>query len=128
MAVFSYNAKILYPVCNDKKSELKEMYKMKNMFSSTLKIYQKAVSFLVNVVDAHYSEMDMLVSKEAANYMESMVHQTKKNPDPAYPRFDKEFPQFPSYFRRAAISAAIGTVKSYYTRLDEYNEEKYHEI
>ena len=113
--VFSYKIKI-----SCQKSDYK-------MFSNTLKIYQKTVSFLIDVVIDHFDDIADLSMNYAQSYIEHLVHATKLN-QPVYDDFDRLFPQFPSYFRRDAIIRAIGSVKSYHTLKEQYEERRYDAI
>lgn len=94
----------------------------RDMLSETVKIYREAVAFLI---DAANKEWDNLASAYAKGpnlaraILEGMVHATKANPSPKYD-FDSRFYKFPSYFRRAAMSAAIGAVSSYRSNLKNW--------
>ena len=93
-----------------------------DMLSDTVKIYREAVAFLI---DAANKEWDNLASAYAKGpnlaraILEGMVHATKTHPSPKYD-FDSRFYKFPSYFRRAALSAAIGAVSSYRSSLKNW--------
>ena len=54
-------------------------------------------------------------------YTERLIHSTDKNQ--AQYNFDKEFPKFPSYLRRAALNDAIGIVSSYRSNLANWEKE-----
>ena len=60
-------------------------------------------------------------SKKRFNAAEHLVHTTKRNP--ARFDFDFCFPKMPSYFRRAAVQHALGSVSSYRTRLEQWKAE-----
>lgn len=93
-----------------------------DMLSETVTIYREAVAFLI---DAANKEWDSLAAayaegpKFAQAILERMVHATKTHPSPKYD-FDSRFYKFPSYFRRAALSAAIGAVSSYRSSLKNW--------
>lgn len=93
-----------------------------NMLSDTVRIYREAVAFLI---DAANKEWDSLASAYAKGpnlaraILEGMVHATKTHPSAKYD-FDSRFYKFPSYFRRAALSAAIGAVSSYRSSLKNW--------
>lgn len=123
MAVFSYGAKILYPNGSSRADSTKKMHLTKKMLSGTMKIYQAAVSFLINAADRHYEEIKDMLSRQAVNYIEHLIHNTKGNR--AVYGFDEKFPQFPSYFRRAVIMDAAGEVKSFHTRLSDYENRRH---
>lgn len=87
---------------------------------STCKIYRSAVNYLINIVLMHYNELVAIesepdgisVSKLRQSAIEKLVHTTEKN-QAKYKGFDKKFYKFPSYFRRDAITTAIGKVFAY---------------
>ena len=76
--------------------------------------FNDAVQFLLPIVDI---EWDVIAatnqSKLRQSACEALVHATNAHPTPKYAEFDEKFPNFPSYYRRAAITAAIGAVSSY---------------
>ena len=51
--------------------------------------------------------------------MESLIHSTKNNLA-KYPKFDNQFYKFPAYFRRSAISDAIGIVSAYKSQIENW--------
>lgn len=93
----------------------------------TISIYRSAVSFLIDVFSNEWTNLKPLKLKEKNNYAEKLVHSTKENPNAPYD-FDRRFYKFPSYFRRSAISDALGIVSSYYSNLENYNKERYEAI
>ena len=101
-------------------------YKMRikhyrTIFRDTLKIYRAALKYIINVCDEEWVNIEKLDSKEKINYIEHLMHKTKDNPIVKYD-FDKKFYKFPSYFRRAAIQDAIGSVSSYKSNLANWEE------
>lgn len=98
---------------------------LKRILKQTIAIERDAVAFLNDVVLAHWDDLKSLKQQERLSYTEKLVHQTKHNPDPIYPDFDKKFKKFPSYLRRAACQAATGAVSSYKTRLTDYECRKH---
>ena len=101
------------------KMEIKDEYRS---FYDTLSIYQKAVEFLISVVDDNYDAI-VLLGKECFKQkaIENLVHTTRIN-EAKYPSFDEKFHKFPSYFRRAAINAVLGAVSSYRSNLKLWEE------
>ena len=91
-------------------------------FNETVKVYQAAVRYLVDITFIHYDEIKDLSSKWAMTYIESLIHTTAYNPA-RYPKFDKLFYKFPSYLRRAAITTAIGKVSSYLSLVKNWEED-----
>ena len=95
-----------------------QIMNVKRKLDPTLKIYREAVSFLVEGINLKWNQIQMETKRNPDvqnfkfNYTEKLFHRTKQNKTPVFD-FDKRFPKFPSYFRRAAISTAIGIVSSY---------------
>ena len=96
-------------------------------FKNTLRIYQEAVRYICDVVLQVWEDLCIIdYDKERVNYIEKLIHNTENNT--AKYDFDKKFYKFPSYFRRAAIKAAIGHISSYQSNLANYEEERYQAI
>ncbi len=93
-----------------------------HIFDETVRIYRKAVDFLIPVC---LQEWDVLSAIEGdklrQSYIGSLVHRTSTHPIPKYD-FDQHFYKFPCYLRRAAITAAIGKVSSYKSNLANYEK------
>ena len=88
--------------------------KKQKMFDNTIKIYREAVSFLIHCFSKEWSAILAIEgSKPRFNFAEKLVHTTKYSK--AKYNFDAKFYKFPSYLRRAAIQAALGSVSSYYS-------------
>ena len=96
-------------------------------FEETIKLYRKALSYLIKVVNQEWYSLKDLSSKERVNLTEKLTHTTKDNPNPKYD-FDNHFYKFPSYFRRSAIQDALGIVSSYQSNLENYTQERYNAI
>jgi transposase len=94
-----------------------------NIFSETLKIYNEALLFMINVVSKEWLKIENLSSKERVNFVEKLTHETKENPYPKYD-FDINFYKFPSYLRRATIAEAIGNVSSHFSRLANWEKKR----
>lgn len=86
--------------------------------NETVRIYRKALVFLIHVVDENWDAVQSITtgSLEQQRYIEKLVH-GNKNREAKYPDFDKLFYKYPSYLRRATITAAIGAVSSYHSNL-----------
>ena len=70
--------------------------------------------YLIDVVNKEWGSVGPVYKakkNEGQRAVERLIHSTKKNS--AKYDFDFRFVKFPSYFRRAAISFALGTVASY---------------
>lgn len=94
-----------------------------NIFKDTLEVYNKALSFFIDVCFNEYHNLSDKSSKEKMNYIESITHLTAKNSNIKYD-FSKEFYKYPSYLRRATIMEAIGVCDSHFSRLQLYNLER----
>ena len=93
-------------------------------FIDTAIIYQKALSFCINVCDKEWDSVHSIKKNQLRQmFVESLIHTTKKN-KPKYPEFDKDFCKFPSYLRRDVISQVIGIVSSYRSNLENWNQNK----
>ncbi|MEB6549200.1 transposase [Heyndrickxia sporothermodurans] len=94
------------------------------IFHSTLDIYNRALTFIMDVIDKEFDHLDSISTKTIVPAVEKLIHVTKSNPQPKYPEFNLLFYKFPSYFRRSAIAAAFGKIKSYRSNLKNWEEER----
>lgn len=91
-------------------------------FSTTQTLFNRLVAFYFDVIQAHELILDM-TNKEALTTLEKLTHQTKHNLYPVMP--DTQIAvQVPAYFRRAAINAALGTARSFYSNLAHWKKGK----
>ena len=106
---------------------IKTSYEDNHILKDTVKIYHKAVSFICDVVLKEWDDIDKIsTSKEQINFVEHLIHNTSRNM--AKYDFDKQFYKFPSYFRRDAISSALGHISSYKNNLANYEAKRYEHI
>lgn len=94
-----------------------------HIFKDTVAVYRRAVDYLIGVCDENWgaiSEMEGSLNKK--RFVETLVHQTKDNPNPKYD-FDSKFYKMPAYLRRAATSEAIGKISSYRSNLANWEEK-----
>ena len=89
------------------------------ILKETVEYYNKLITYLLHVIEKEQTE---IIVKDVAEHenershrLEALIHATKNNRRPKYDDFDKEFPQFPVYIRRAAEKKAIGIYKSWYS-------------
>ena len=88
----------------------------------TLDVYRLALEYVIQIVYKRWNQIQQIdKSKRRINYVEHLIHSTAKNH--ALYDFDQKFYKFPSYFRRAVISEAIGYVSSYMTRYKKWEEK-----
>ncbi len=90
------------------------------LFGETIKIYRRVCRYLVGIVFTHWPELAPLTADERTSAVERLMHATSNRPDVKYPQINRVFHKFPSYYRRAAITFAIGQVSSYMTRYRDW--------
>ena len=86
---------------------------LKKVFEDTVKQYRNAVDFFIRVrlqEDSLFRNVG--TQKDQVNMMETLTVPNKRRPTVPYD-FSAAFYKFPSYYRRAAISEALGKVDSY---------------
>ena len=92
-----------------------EIRKQNICFRKTMDIYRQAVMYLTEALDMAWEELSLIENaRRRFNAAEHMVHTTKNNM--ARFDFDQQFPKMPSYLRRSAIQAALGTISSFRSR------------
>ena len=96
----------------------------KLLFCKTIEIYRRLCRFLAGIVFTHWKTLGTLSAKEVVPAVERLMHATAKNPNVKYPQVGKAFHKFPSYYRRAAITFAVGQVSSYMTRYRDWQSGK----
>jgi len=96
-----------------------EIKHVKKIFYPTITLFRKATTFCVDVFEMEWSDITILDSKSKINYAERLIHTTKNN-IAKYPDFDRRFYKMPAYMRRAVISAALGSLASYHSNLDNW--------
>ena len=94
------------------------------IFDATLKVYNEALSIVINVIHQEFDDTDERSTKSIVPAVEKLIHLTKTNPSPKYKEFNQRFYKFPSYFRRNVIATAFGKVKSYRSNYQNWLEEK----
>ena len=96
-----------------------EIKHFNQIFEDTVRIYRKALSFLIDVYDKEWDYLSAIAKqKERFNTAEHLVHSTKRNV--AKYDFDTQFYKMPSYLRRDVINAALGAVSSYQSNLKNW--------
>jgi len=89
------------------------------IFTDTVSIFQRAVSFFIQICNNEWALLEQLTGKQRNNYIESVTIATAKHPDPKYD-FNGKFYKMPSYLRRSAIQQAIGCYSSYKSNLNNW--------
>ena len=93
------------------------------IFQDTVSWYRRSVDFFIRVILLEKEELFRLkTQKERVNEVERLTVITRERPEVKYD-FGKEFYKFPSYYRRAAIAEALGSVSSYISRLESWEED-----
>ena len=89
---------------------------------TSIDIYREALGVLIPIIDNHWDELRKFdYTKQRMTYTEKLIHSTKSNQ--ARYDFDKEFPKFPTYLRRAVINQALGIVSSYRSNLANWEKD-----
>jgi putative transposase len=91
-------------------------------FSATQTLFNQVAAFYFEVIQAHEKVLS-LSSQKALNALETLTHATDQNTHPVMP-LDAIAPNIPSMFRRAAIHAALGSVRSFFTTLKKWRGHK----
>ncbi|WP_460194750.1 hypothetical protein [Thermosynechococcus sp. FA-CM-4201] len=73
----------------------------------------------MGIVFTHWSTLADLSAQQVIFAVERLSHATAHRPQVTYP-IDRTFYKFPSYYRRAAIAFAVGQVKSFVTRYQQW--------
>src|SRR5712692_5215640 len=91
-------------------------------FAANQALFNQVVAFYFEVIQAHEQVLD-LPNKEALTALEMLTHTTKKNPNPVMPLSDS-VEEAPAMFRRAAINAALGSARSFYSHLCKWRSRR----
>ena len=102
------------------KAKIKEE-EFKTCFMNTVEHYRKAVNFLIDVAIGEWDWLALLSGTARNNFMEYLCVQTLDNPTPKY-SFTQYMYKFPCYYRRAAISEALGKVSSYKSNMTNWEQ------
>jgi putative transposase len=89
---------------------------------ATQELFNRVVAFYFRVIQAHPGVLDLL-SKEALTALERLTHTTKGNLSPMMPLSEIAI-DLPAMFRRAAIHAALGLARSFYSHLAKWQKRK----
>src|SRR5260370_2971756 len=85
-------------------------------------LFNQVAAFYFDVIAAHEKLLD-LSNKEALTALEKLTHTTQSNPTPIMPLEDI-LEDIPAMFRRAAINAAMGSARSFYSHLNKWRKRK----
>jgi hypothetical protein len=94
-------------------------------FAEHAALFNRVVAFYFDCIQAHEGIL-ALSNKQALTALEKLTHATEANPHPILPLF-RLAPDIPAMFRRAAINAALGSARSFFSSLNKWRlrREKY---
>ena len=91
-------------------------------FAENQALYNRVVAFYFEVIQAHEGILS-LKNKEALTALEKLTHATEKSPHPILPLSDIAA-DIPAMFRRAAINAALGSARAFFSSLKSWRARK----
>ncbi len=91
-------------------------------FAENAALFNRVVGFYFDCIQAHEGIL-ALGNKEALTALERLTHATQANPTPIMP-LTEVAPDIPSMFRRAAINAAVGSARSFFSSLSRWRTRK----
>ncbi len=91
-------------------------------FAANQVLYNRVCAFYFAVIQAHVKILD-LSNKEALTALEKLTHTTQSNPAPIMP-LEEVAENIPAMFRRAAINAALGSARSFFSHLQKWQQRK----
>jgi hypothetical protein len=92
------------------------------VFAANQALFNRVVAFYFECIQAHEGLL-ALTNKEALTALERLTHATEANPAPIMPLTDIA-PDIPAMFRRAAINAALGSARSFFSSLKKWRARK----
>jgi transposase len=91
-------------------------------FAANQTLFNRVTSFYFKVIQAHEKVLD-LPNKDALTALEKLTHTTQRNLNPVMP-LEEIGEDIPAMFRRAAINAALGSARSFYSTLGKWRKRK----
>ncbi|HLG64634.1 MAG TPA: transposase [Ktedonosporobacter sp.] len=91
-------------------------------FAEHAALFNRVVAFYFAVIQAHEGIL-ALKNKEALTALEKLTHATEKNLHPIMP-LTTLAPDIPAMFRRAAINAALGSARAFFSSLKKWRLRK----
>jgi putative transposase len=91
-------------------------------FAANHALFNRVVAFYFAVIQAHEKVLD-LSTREALTALETLTHATGKNRAPVMP-LEEIAQDVPAMFRRAAINAALGSARSFYSSLKKWRARR----
>ncbi|MEZ8989260.1 IS200/IS605 family accessory protein TnpB-related protein [Vibrio breoganii] len=83
-------------------------------------MYRKYVRDLMVLINARWRKFQHHSGNEIIAAVESLIHPTKKRPEIKHHYFHHHYYKFPSYLRRVAIMDAMGQVRSFHSRFNDW--------
>jgi len=91
-------------------------------FVENAALFNRVCAFYFEVIQAHRKVLD-LSNKETLTALEKLTHATGRNPHPIMPLAEIG-ENIPAMFRRAAIHAALGSARSFFSHLSKWQAKK----
>src|SRR5260370_10145018 len=91
-------------------------------FAANAALFNRVASFYFDVIATHEKILD-LGNQDALTALEKLTHMTQSNPTPVMPLSEVQ-EDIPAMFRRAAIHAALGSARSFYSHLSKWRKRK----
>ena len=91
-------------------------------FAANQALFNRVVAFYFDCIQAHEGIL-ALKNKEALTALERLTHATEANPLPIMP-LSQIAESIPAMFRRAAINAALGSARSFFSHLKKWRTRK----
>jgi hypothetical protein len=91
-------------------------------FAATQALFNRVAAFYFEVIQAHEGLLD-LSNKEALTALEKLTHATARHPHPVMPLAEL-VEDMPAMFRRAALHAALGSARPFFTHRKKWQTKK----
>ena len=91
-------------------------------FAANQALFNRVVAFYFDCIQAHEGIL-ALNNKEALTALEKLTHATAERPAPIMP-LTEVAPDIPALFRRAAVNAALGSARSFFSHLKKWRTRK----
>ena len=91
-------------------------------FAANQALFNRVCAFYFEVIQAHEKVLE-LGNMDALQALEKLTHTTQRNPHPVMPLCEIQ-EDIPAMFRRAAINAALGSARSFYSTLGKWRKRK----
>jgi IS605 OrfB family transposase len=91
-------------------------------FAANQTLFNRVAAFYFEVIQTYENVLD-LSNKDALTALEKLTHTTQSNPTPVMP-LEEIQEDIPAMFRRAAINAALGSARSFYSHLASWRKRK----